>query len=156
MTFFDAFHPYETFCSTMIIAQDCIKSIQWRESLTLIPTLEKIFRRQRRTIKHIPRQAQNHGAVPQCYHHQPKFICCLDPVLDFACTRGARCTHGNSPRSSRRDQSCLLSRFDDNQWHPASLPVSLGGLGLRSAKRHSIAAILISLAHTKPLVAKMV
>jgi hypothetical protein len=44
---------------------------------------------------------------------------------------------------------------DDNQWLQASLPVSMGGLGIRSAVAHSSAAFVASSLQTEDLVHKL-
>jgi hypothetical protein len=46
--------------------------------------------------------------------------------------------------------------IDDRQWLHAFLPVSLGGLGLRSALAHSSAAFVASITQTKNLVGRIV
>ena len=49
-------------------------------------------------------------------------------------------------------EDILGSPLSPLAWRQASLPVSLGGLGLRSASSHAAAAYLSSLAQTKPTV----
>ena len=49
-------------------------------------------------------------------------------------------------------EDILASSISSFAWRQATLPVSLGGLGLRSASSHSAAAYLSSLVQTKPLV----
>ena len=49
-------------------------------------------------------------------------------------------------------EDILGASLTPHAWRQASLPVSLGGLGLRSASSHATAAYLSSLVQTKPMV----
>ena len=49
-------------------------------------------------------------------------------------------------------EEILGAPLTDSQWVQASLPISKGGLGLRSAERHSSVAFLASLVASQPLV----
>ena len=53
-----------------------------------------------------------------------------------------------------RHSLCALlgSQVDEMQWMQASLPVSMGGLGLQNASPHSAGAYLVSLAHALPII----
>ena len=47
--------------------------------------------------------------------------------------------------------SILGASLDDRTWSQASLPVSLGGLGLRNASHHSAASYTVSITHSVQL-----
>ena len=49
----------------------------------------------------------------------------------------------------------LGSPVNEQQWHQAKLPVSMGGLGLRAAEDHAPAAYISSLLSSKPLVSQL-
>jgi hypothetical protein len=52
--------------------------------------------------------------------------------------------------------SIILGKtMDDHQWTQATLPVSLGGLGIRSAAAHAVASYTSSVAQTGPLVSSI-
>ena len=46
----------------------------------------------------------------------------------------------------------LGSQIDDLQWMQSSLPVSMGGLGLRNATTHAAGAYAVSIAHSTPII----
>ena len=48
--------------------------------------------------------------------------------------------------------SILGSQIDNLQWMQASLPVSMGGLGLRNASSHAAGAYAVSIAHSSPII----
>ena len=79
----------------------------------------------------------------------PKFNFCLR-----TCKPGELAPSFQSFDGLLRDSLCALlgAQVDELQWMQASLPVSMGGLGLRNASPHSAGAYLVSLAHATPII----
>ena len=75
----------------------------------------------------------------------PKFNFCLR-----TCKPGEHAPSYEAFDGLLRDSlnSLLGTQVDDSQWLQASLPVSMGGLGLRNAVPHASGAYLVSLAHS--------
>ena len=97
-----------------------------------------------------------------------------DPQAEYALLRSclslpkfryaARTTHPCLHASSMRRFDGLMREalggvvghpLDDSQWSQASLPVSMGGLGFRSASLHSSPSFVNSLGHSVPLVSSI-
>jgi hypothetical protein len=116
-----------------------------------VKTLEKRITAIEWTLKKLPLLQDSHQEyvlLRSCLA-LPKFRFCLRtcvPALHAA-------SFVRFDGLQRETLGTILGRpLDEPQWRQASLPVSMGGLGLRCATVHSPGAFLVSIALTQPLV----